>query len=141
MEDKEISRSLTFVPEEAGNYKVVASDFQGCEVETDFKVEVKCEPTLKYPTALTPGLSDKAFVVYPDNLMSMVEIYITNRWGELVFYCMDSNPVYGKPTVCVWDGTKNGVPVPNGSYALLIRYRLKENNESRIETRAISVVN
>lgn len=140
LEDKEISRSLTFVPEEAGNYKVVGSDFQGCEAETYFKVEVKCEPTLKYPTALTPGLPDKAFVVYPDNLMSMVEIYITNRWGELIFYCTDSNLVYGKPTVCVWDGTKNGVPVPNGSYALLIRYRLKVNNEFRIETGAISVV-
>lgn len=140
LEDVEVGNSISFSPEKPGNYKLLAFDFQGCEATTNFLVEEKCEPSLRYPTAVIPGVAEKSFYVYPDNLMSTVEVSITNRWGELIYYCADNSPVYGAPSSCVWNGTLGGQPVPNGAYALLIRYRLKENNEYRVERGVVNVI-
>jgi gliding motility-associated-like protein len=41
----------------------------------------------------------------------IVEIY--NRWGEIVFYSKG----YSEP----WNGTYKGSPVPEGTYAYVIR--------------------
>src|SRR5690606_32488262 len=99
----EVSNSPVFVPDQAGGYHLMAKDPQGCEFFVDFEVEFKCEPSIRYPSAIMPNVPDKACIVYPDNLTEKLEVFIQNRWGEMIYHCEDKNPGYGKPSTCIWD--------------------------------------
>src|SRR5690606_5960147 len=116
LEGVEVSSSSSFIPDRAGSYSLIATDQNGCESFADFEVEVKCAPTVRYPTAIRPGVTDKLFVVYPDNLIQELEVLIQNRWGEAIYHCKDNNLEFGQPSRCFWNGTLGNKPVPNGSY-------------------------
>ncbi|MCH7397040.1 gliding motility-associated C-terminal domain-containing protein [Belliella sp. DSM 107340] len=123
---EEVSQELVFSPKEEGLYRLVTIDQSGCEFMMDFEVEINCEPTLKYSNAIRPGHDGHGLVIFPDNLIDAIEIQVFNRWGELIFFCEDKHLRYGEKSSCFWDGFVKGKPAITGSYSLLIRYKLKE---------------
>ncbi|EON77607.1 hypothetical protein ADIS_1826 [Lunatimonas lonarensis] len=135
-----VSTAPLFSIELEGAYTLVATDQAGCEHRVDFEVEDKCKSTLRYPNAIVPGNPEKAFMLYPDNLVEWLEVAIQNRWGELIYFCQDKNPISGKVSSCIWDGTIHGQRVINGSYSVQIRYGIKGHGEVVIERGGILVV-
>jgi uncharacterized repeat protein (TIGR01451 family) len=135
-----VSNAPEFRPELAGNYSLVATDLLGCDHVIAFDVETQCEALIRIPNAVRPGVAESAFVVFPDKLAEELEIFIQNRWGELIYYCKDSNVVPGKPSSCIWDGTINNRPVINGSYVFTVSYKVKGQQRVVTEQGTILVV-
>src|SRR5690606_31156187 len=46
---KEVSNESVFIPSEAGQFQLEAKDSLGCSFFSEFEVEEKCEPQLKFP--------------------------------------------------------------------------------------------
>jgi len=136
-----VGNGLKFSPGQQGRYSLLATDRQGCEFMQDFEVEDACDAMIRYPTAIRPGDPSKSFVIYPDNLTGELEVFIQNRWGELIYYCEDKNLKVGQASKCLWDGTIRGKIVPNGDYIVFIRYRTKEQNLLVTEKGVITVIN
>jgi hypothetical protein len=142
MKDEEVmSNSSVFIAHDAGNYRLVAYDKQGCEYSYDFEVVDSCTPKIRFSNAVIPGDSQKYFTVYTDHLIDELEVFIKNRWGELVYYCNDKNPGAGLPSACIWNGFVNDMPVPSGNYSVVIRYHSKKQELLEIEKGAITIIN
>lgn len=104
----------------------------GCAFSVEFDVEIICEPTLIYSNAIKLGEANQGLILYPDNLIGSISVQVFNRWGELIYSCLDSSPTNRAPSLCFWDGTVNGKDAITGSYSLLIKYTLK--GEDKIHT-------
>jgi gliding motility-associated-like protein len=98
----------------AGNYAVIVTNENGCEVSAS--ITLTQPNALALPSGLSPnGDSDNDFFVvrgiesYPDN-----DIVIFNRWGNVVYQQNDySNE---------WDGVnRNGEELPDGTYFVILR--------------------
>ncbi|MDP2042294.1 gliding motility-associated C-terminal domain-containing protein [Algoriphagus sp.] len=128
---KEVSKEAVLIPNESGQYQLEAKDSFGCSFFSEFEVEEKCEPQLKFPNAILPNDPNKFFEIYPDNLADEVEIQIFNRWGQLIYHCKDKAPMNEIKSICVWDGIYNGAQVSNGSYAAIIQVKNHRLNVTR----------
>lgn len=65
------------------------------------------------PTAFTPNGDGRNDRFRPRGAIDgSFRMYIFNQWGEQIYFTQD--PVAG------WDGTRNGLPVHNGTYVYLI---------------------
>ena len=115
-----------FSPALPGFYNLLAIDKQGCSFSVDFEVEEVCEAKVQFPNAMLPGDSQKPFMVYANNLILELEVFIHNRWGELIYYCADKNPQGNQASACFWDGYYNNQKVPGGSYSVSIQYTTKK---------------
>ncbi len=61
------------------------------------------------------------------------ELYIYNRWGELIWESHDVS--------VGWDGTyKDGMKCPDGVYTWKIRFKLQNNNEKRTVVGHVSLI-
>jgi gliding motility-associated-like protein len=95
----------------------------GCGTSSD-EVLVKVYDKVLIPNAFSPngdGIND-SWVIEPLDLFDESVTHVYNRYGEIVY---KSNG-YVKP----WDGTRNGKPLPGGSYYYIID--LRTNNEPKI---------
>lgn len=139
-EEVVVSVSSIFIASEPVSYTLVANDKSGCGFSYDFEVVDSCTPLLRFPTAIRPGDPKKEFKVRANSLIDELEVFIQNRWGELVYYCHDKNPVSGLPSACIWNGTVNDRPVPSGNYSVVISYHSKKQEFLGIEKGAISII-
>ncbi|GEO24193.1 hypothetical protein CQA01_47270 [Cyclobacterium qasimii] len=135
-----ISTGSTFSPTHPGNYSLLAIDEQGCEFFVDFEVEDVCNAMVSYPTAILPGDSQRPFLIYPNNLATEMEVFIHNRWGEMIFYCEDKNPQANQPSTCIWDGFYNNQKIPGGNYSVIIQYKNKKDKLLTTEKGMITVI-
>ncbi len=135
----ELSNAQIFTPDQAGRYSLIAKDWQGCAFFADFEVEEKCEPELRYPNAIRTGDPERSFEIYPDNLVDELELFIYNRWGQLIYHCEDKKLEDGVKSSCVWDGTFNSTAVPNSSYSVLLRIRVKGQNLTVVQKTSVTV--
>ena len=119
---KLVDTGRVFSPALPGFYNLLAIDKQGCSFSIDFEVEEVCEAKVKFPNAILPGDSQKPFMVYANNLILELEVFIHNRWGALIYYCADKNPQGNQASSCAWDGYYNNQKVPGGSYSVSIQY-------------------
>lgn len=126
LNDRLIHEGSTYSPTEEGDYALTVTSFEGCRYSTEFTVREVCELQLAYPTAIEPGKSEKNFRIYPNYLVDELSVWIYNKWGQLLFYCTDSE-LFDKKETCVWDGTFEGQNIPVGTYAVKIQY--KNRNE------------
>ena len=99
-----------------GSYTVTAH-YQGCEIKAYYFINT-CLWELYLPNAITPGKPDglnDVFCLLEDQKFWIedFELYIYNRWGELVYSAQDKN--------FKWDGTVNGQIFPNNIYNYIIR--------------------
>jgi gliding motility-associated-like protein len=118
--DSIFSPEHTF-PEEAGSYLVSlqVSNQIGCMDTTSQVIVVEYDPVVFIPNAFTPdgdGLNNEFTAVFPENMkLANYEMYIYDRWGELVFYSQD--PKQG------WDASLAGFDAPDGVYSYLVKYK------------------
>jgi gliding motility-associated-like protein len=106
---------------EEGIYNFELENQFNCWTLDTTKVEVSCIPTIYAPNAFSPNSQlpeNQTFRLYP-TFVGEFEIFIYNRWGELIFYSDDLNFMVDVG----WDGIKNGKSLPMGTYAYLIKYR------------------
>ena len=68
------------------------------------------------PNVLTPNGTppNNEFFAFPNAFVANFEIFIYNRWGELIF--QSNTPEFR------WDGTYLGAFVPPGTYPYIIRF-------------------
>jgi gliding motility-associated-like protein len=118
--DSIFSPEHTF-PEEAGSYLVSlqVSNQIGCLDTTSNYIVIEHDPVVFIPNAFTPdgdGLNNEFTAVFPENMkLASYELYIYDRWGELVFYSQD--PKQG------WDASLSGFDAPDGVYSFLVKYK------------------
>jgi gliding motility-associated-like protein len=106
---------------EEGTYNFELENEFNCWTLDTTRVIVNCIPTIYAPNAFSPNAQlpeNQTFRVFP-TFVGEFEIYIYNRWGELIFYSDDLDFMVNVG----WDGVKDGKYLPMGTYAYVIRYR------------------
>ncbi|MFD2033685.1 hypothetical protein ACFSKL_02725 [Belliella marina] len=142
-EELPVSTEPTFTPTEEGRYRLVVFDDLGCEEEVEFDVVEECNLLIRFPNAMNPShpSGNKGFVVYTNEFIDELAVFIYNRWGELIFYCEESNLPRDTTTgYCPWDGKVNGEIVPIGTYPVVVRFRSNNQNITRTLREAILVI-
>jgi large repetitive protein len=103
-----------------GLYEVDITNSFGCIARDKTEVNNECLPKIEAPNAFRPSSSiatNKEFFVFTYFITDNFQIFIYNRWGELVFESTDRN--------FKWNGgyKNNGSqPAPVGMYAYIIKY-------------------
>lgn len=105
----------TIVVKNPGTYWVEVSNVQGCSATSSIEVKNACPPRVFVSNSFTPngdGVNDhyEIFSAHIDQF----EMYIFNRWGEIIFESKDKTHV--------WDGVYKGEPMPIGVYPWIITY-------------------
>ena len=110
---KETTRIKIF--RDTGIYALTTSNSYGC-IRTDTIVTIrKCPPLVVYPNAFSPNSDSLNNIFLPlGRDVLEYELWIYNRWGELVFHSNAFN--------LGWDGMYKGVPCPEGVYMYEVRY-------------------
>lgn len=96
-------------PPESNLYTLTANSTVGCGSAVD-NVQVKVYSDIFIPSAFTPngdGKNDR-FQVLPLDNYKLVQFFIYNRWGQLLFKAADKYRA--------WDGSYKGMVQPNGTY-------------------------
>ncbi|WP_255502152.1 gliding motility-associated C-terminal domain-containing protein [Algoriphagus sp. AK58] len=139
LDGEEVSQDAIFTPTKPGNYELRVSDNLGCEYIATFTVVEDCRLRVSYPNGVVLGDPNRNFILYANEYIDEVEVFIFNRWGELIFYCEHQNLEPRQP-FCPWDGIVNGKFVPNGTYAVVVRFTSREQNLTQSETKAITII-
>ena len=136
---EEVSTEGIFTPTLPGEYELIVSDNLGCEYSATFTVLEDCQLRIVYPNGVVLGDPNRNFILYANEYIDDIEVFIFNRWGELIFYCEHQN-IEPRQPFCPWDGTYNGKFVPNGTYAVVVRFTSKDQNITLKETKAITII-
>lgn len=136
---QEVSQDALFTPTLPGNYELRVSDNLGCEYISTFIVNEDCRLRITYPTGIVLNDPNRGFILYANEYIDEVEVFIFNRWGELIFFCEHENLEPRQP-FCPWDGVVNGKFVPNGTYAVLVKFTSRAQNKTETETKAITII-
>ena len=103
-----------------GNYLFRMVNALGCWTDDSTYVNNQCIPTVYAPNAFSPEASlveNQKFRVFP-TFVDQFEIFIYNRWGELIFFSDDLNFMENDG----WDGRKNGELLQGGTYTYVMRF-------------------
>ena len=109
---------------DSGLYQSHFTTWQNCDsiIETNLTV-INCNPcTVFFPSSITTnndGLNEE-FERFGTCEFESYELYIYNRWGELLFNTTDPN--------ATWDGKFDGDLVPGGIYIYKARYITHEKD-------------
>lgn len=104
--------SPKFAPPADMEYLVQVTSGDGCTASD--RVKVTLLKQIKVPNAFSPnndGINDKWEILYLDSYPGC-EVEVFNRYGQPVFRSVG----YDK----AWDGTRNGTPLPVGTYYWII---------------------
>lgn len=113
----------TLVTNASGTYILTMTNT--CHTNQDtISVEFKlCDINVPNILSLAEGSQNSLWYVQAQGL-SEFEIFITNRWGNVVYECNDPH------ASCYWDGrSKNGVFVEEGTYFYNIKAKDENDNE------------
>lgn len=97
----------------------------GCSDQITKNVTIKNPLSIWIPNSFTPnedGLNDKFRVVFNNSSVEEYEVFIFNRWGELLFKSQELD--------FEWDGTYNGQEAPAGVYVWRIVGKEQFSTES-----------
>lgn len=136
---EEVSDAAIFTPTLPGTYELFVSDNLGCSYTASFTVIEDCTLRVTYPNGVVLGDPNRNFILYANEFIDEVEVFIFNRWGELIFYCEHENLEPRQP-FCPWDGIVNGKNVPNGTYAVVVKFTSREQGITQSETKAITII-
>lgn len=134
LESDLISEDPTFSPKVAGNYTLTVTSFEGCDYTAEFRVVEECNVEVKHPTGMKVNDTERPFLVYTNYLVDQLDIWIYNKWGQLVYHCSKTNLSQGEP-YCIWYGDLNGETIQPGSYSVKMTYR---NNSEKISNSTFS---
>lgn len=113
--------------DEYGSYVVtlIATDWKGCKDTVQKPVYIEEEWYVYVPNTFTPDQDEfnGTFAVSTIGIRQLsIEIY--NRWGQLIFEAQ--NPRF------TWDGTYNGVVIPDGTYTYKIEFTTNSGREKQL---------
>lgn len=103
-----------------GIFEVDITNSFGCVARDKTEVNNECLPKIVAPNAFRPTSSlesNKVFSLFTFFITDNFQIFIYNRWGELVYESRDRN--------FKWNGGYNnnaGQPLPGGTYAYIVKY-------------------
>ncbi len=107
------------------------TNFFGCVTTTDINIIEDCKARINAPNAFSPngdGRND-TFFVFPVLVSAEdFEIFIFNRWGEMIFFSDQLD--------FEWNGTYNNdasKPLPGGTYAYRINFKSAAKPEEGIK--------
>jgi hypothetical protein len=139
LDGKEVSKDASFAPEKGGRYTLRVGDTLGCELVGTFTVVEDCNLKVVFPSGMVLEDPSRNFILYANEYIDEVGVFIFNRWGELIFYCEHEN-LKPKQPFCPWDGRVNGKLVPIGTYVAVVRFTSREQNLTQTETKAITII-
>ncbi len=139
LDGEKVSQDPTFSPEKGGTYTLRVGDALGCEWEGTFTVEEDCSLKVVFPNGMVLNDPNRNFILYVNEYIDEVDVFIYNRWGELIFYCEQDTMEPNKP-FCPWDGSVNGKFVPTGTYVALVRFTSRAQGLTQTETKAITII-
>jgi gliding motility-associated-like protein len=105
------TKTVTSTPAVNATYKLVVTNADGCTAETTVEIIVRSD--IKIPNTFTPnadGINDYWVIKNMDVLDNLTQVF--NRNGSLVY----SMKNYKNS----WNGTRNGKPLPAGTYYYII---------------------
>jgi hypothetical protein len=135
----EVSTTSIFTPTLPGIYELTVSDNLGCFYVSTFEVIEDCALKISFPSGVVLNDPNRNFILYANEYIDDVEVYIYNRWGELIFYCQHDNLEPRQP-FCPWDGQVGGNFVPNGTYAVVVKFTSRDQNKTESITKAITII-
>jgi gliding motility-associated-like protein len=112
-------------PSAEGEYHVTLTvcDDYGCCDSTSGVVYIESLVSIYIPDAFSPnedGINDYFYISASGINPDYFELYIYDRWGNMVFHTTDIN----QP----WDGKYKGKYVPSGCYVYKMKYTDRKNN-------------
>jgi len=126
--------SLLTVTEE-GRYEVSITIGSSC-VSRVITVVEDCAPRIDLPNAFSPNgdAFNEEFFAFPNVYVTEFEMFLYNRWGELIFHSTDQN--------FRWDGTFNNKPVPVDTYTYVIRFKssLETSAKENIQRGTVTLI-
>jgi gliding motility-associated-like protein len=108
-------------------FRVQVTNEFNCSIIDSILLNDYCVPKVYIPSALTPnndGINDKLQIFGLEKYFKNFEMYIFNRWGEVIFKTNDPNDF--------WDGTYRGQLMPAGTYPYLVTF---ESTDPRDKTK------
>lgn len=130
--------SHDFPDEKGGGYvvKLIAYSPFGCSDTMKVVVQVVEEVIYYVPNAFTPNGDEhnQQFkpIIYSGIDENNYELFIYNRWGELIFESRDIN--FG------WDGTYNGELVKDDSFVWFVRFKSLYNDKKLEDYGTITII-
>ena len=118
---------------------MTVSDNVGCIFIDEFEVIEDCALKVSFPNAVVLNDPNRNFILYANEYIDVVETLIFNRWGELIFYCEHIN-LEPRQAFCAWDGKIEGNFVPNGTYAVVVKFTSNNQNKTESITKAITII-
>lgn len=117
-------RNITFSSMEGGKYvHQILIYYDDCVMERTLEFTVKESPKLYFSNIFNTSSSNEAnkyfSIMSNDADLTVNEVNIYSRWGELVFTKKNFNPSKEIP---LWDGTFNGKDLVPGVYVLNVTY-------------------
>ncbi len=104
-------------------YLITIFDEYGCSDTTTVRVTVNKEKAVYAPNIFTPNSQDENNIWYlfaHENVERIEELYIYNRWGELIFSQLDIPP---NDASFGWDGMFRGKPAASDVYTFISIFR------------------
>lgn len=104
-----------------------------CTDSASIYVKAFYQNLLRLPNIFTPngdGVNDLFYVIAGKAVKQIQILQIINRWGEKVFEVQNVAPnsyKYG------WDGTKNGLPVMQGTYVYYLVVDLVDGTQETVK--------
>jgi|GEM_PF-1393384 len=115
-----------FIVPDSGIWGVWKIDKYGCEQEDTIYIKEECGPYFQMPNAFSPnGDGTNDFLQWVAVDIQEFEIYIYNRWGELMHHTTDIN--------AYWNGNFRGITAGDGVYVYIIKYAGTSSNGIREE--------
>lgn len=126
--DNPFSGSVTAGPEENTLYTVTITDEFGCQ--TVQQIQVWVETTAHIPDLFTPNQdgSNDRLIVYDLLQVRNVLFRLVNKEGVLVYSSTSASELARNG----WDGDKNGLPQPSGSYFWTIEGTYEDGRPVRL---------
>ncbi len=126
----ETTQTITVSPDEETLYSVSVTASNGCIFEGDILVSIDNSLSVFIPNMFSPNgdNSNDEFKIYGFGI-STAQFSIYNKWGQLVYESTDIQDVMDNG----WDGRKNGVDQPAGSYVWKISGKTIQGSPIQLE--------
>jgi hypothetical protein len=135
----EVSAAAVFTPTLPGVYELTVSDNLGCFYVVNIEVVENCDLKIVFPNGVVLNDPNRNFILYANEYIDEIEVFIFNRWGQLIFYCEHENLEPLQP-FCPWDGQVDGKFVINGTYAVKVKFTSRQQNKTQSITKAITII-
>ncbi|UZD24452.1 PKD domain-containing protein [Algoriphagus halophytocola] len=120
--DQLVSTNNTYKPNQVGDYTLVVTTEDGCELSGSFRTYDACNFSVVYPNAMELGNPNKDFRVLVSEGVTDAELFVMNRQGALIHYERTVEVALETP-ILNWDGKTSGKEVPTGTYLVVVVLR------------------